>query len=46
MFEINNVQRAANDMEFYSLVVWIEEHRREYLTMMLTGKVVFDEEGD
>ena len=42
MFEINNVQRAAHDMGFYSLVIWIEENRREYFRMMLSGKVVFD----
>ena len=39
MFDINNVQRIANDMKFYELVVFIEEHRREYVHFILTGEV-------
>ena len=30
MFDVRTVQRIANDMEFYELVVYLEEHRREY----------------
>jgi len=32
------VQRIANDMEFYELVVYLEEHRREYAHFILTGE--------
>ena len=39
MFDINNVQRIANDMKFYELVVFIEEHRREYVHFILSGEV-------
>lgn len=39
MFDIHNVQRIANDMKFYELVVFIEEHRREYVHFILTGEV-------
>jgi len=38
MFDVNAVQRIANDMEFYELVVYLEEHRREYAHFILTGK--------
>ena len=38
MFDINNVQRIANDMKLYELVVFIEEHRREYVHFIITGE--------
>ena len=38
MFDINNVQRIANDMKLYELVVFIEEHRREYVHFIMTGE--------
>jgi hypothetical protein len=38
MFDVRTVQRIANDMEFYELVVYLEEHRREYAHFILTGK--------
>ena len=38
MFDVRKVQRIANDMEFYELVVYLEEHRREYAHFILTGK--------
>ena len=38
MFDINNVQRIANDMKLYELVVFIEEHRREYIHFIMTGE--------
>lgn len=38
MFDVRAVQRIANDMEFYELVVYLEEHRREYAHFILTGK--------
>ena len=38
MFDVRTVQHIANDMEFYELVVYLEEHRREYAHFILTGK--------
>lgn len=38
MFDIPVVQRIANDMGFYELVVYLEEHRKEYANFILHGK--------
>ena len=38
MFDIHNVQRIANDMKFYELVVFIEEHKGDYAKFILTGE--------
>ena len=38
MFDVNTVQRIANDMGFFELVVYLEEHRREYTHFILTGE--------
>ena len=38
MFDTIMVQRLANDMNFYELVIFIEEHRKEYVNFILTGK--------
>ena len=38
MFDVRMVQRIANDMEFYELAVYLEEHRREYAHFILTGE--------
>lgn len=38
MFDTNAVQRIANDMGFYELVVFIEEHRKEYAQFIITGE--------
>ena len=38
MFDIHAVQKIAYDMEFYELVTYLEEHRREYAQFILTGK--------
>ena len=38
MFDANAVQRIANDMGFHELVVYLEEHRREYAHFILTGE--------
>ena len=37
MFDVIAVQRIANEMDFYELVVFIEEHRREYSRFIITG---------
>jgi len=39
MFDVITVQRIANDMDFFELVVYLEEHRREYTHFILTGEV-------
>ena len=38
MFDVRAVQRIANDREFYELVAYLEEHRREYAHFILTGE--------
>ena len=38
MFDVHTVQRIANDMGFYELVVYLDEHRREYTHFILTGE--------
>ena len=37
MFDVLEVQRIANDMGFYELVVYLEENRKEYAHFILTG---------
>ena len=37
MFDINAVQRIANDMHFYELVVYLEDNRKEYVNFILYG---------
>ena len=38
MFDVSTVQRIANDMGFFELVVYLESHRREYAHFILTGE--------
>ena len=38
MFDVSAVQRIANDMGFYELVVYLEDNRREYAHFILTGE--------
>ena len=38
MFDVRTVQRIANDRSFYELVVYLEEHRREYAHFIFTGE--------
>ena len=38
MFDLPAVQRIANDMLFFELVVFLEENRSEYVHFILTGK--------
>lgn len=38
MFDLPAVQRIANDMLFFELVVFLEENRSEYVHYILTGK--------
>lgn len=39
MFDIPLVQVIADRMEFYELVIYLEEHRAEYVHFILTGEV-------
>ncbi len=38
MFDLPMVQRLAYDRGFYELVMFIEEHRKEYVHFILTGE--------
>ena len=38
MFDVNMVQRLAYERNFYELVVYLEEHRSEYVHFILTGE--------
>lgn len=39
MFDTNMVQVIANREGFYELVVYLEEHKREYSRFIMTGEV-------
>ena len=38
MFDLVAVQRIANEMGLYELVVYLEENRKEYAHFILTGE--------
>lgn len=38
MFDVNMVQRLAYERDFYELVTYLEEHRKEYVRFILTGE--------
>ena len=38
MFDIPTVQRIAYEMDFYDLVLYLEENREEYVHFILTGE--------
>lgn len=38
MFDTNTVQRLAYERDFYELVVFIEENRKEYTHFILYGE--------
>ncbi len=38
MFDTRTVQYIANREGFYDLVVYLEEHKKEYVNFILTGK--------
>lgn len=44
MLDIRAVQVIANRKSFYELVIYLEEHRREYARFILTGNT--GKEGD
>ena len=37
MLDTQRVQVIANHMGFYELVIYLEEHRKEYANFILTG---------
>lgn len=39
MFDIHVVQRIAHEMQLYELVIFLEEHRSEYVHFILTGEM-------
>ena len=39
MFDIHVVLRIAHEMQFYELVIFLEEHRSEYVRFILTGEI-------
>ena len=38
MFDVPMVQYIANEMRFYELVIFLGEHRSEYVNFILTGE--------
>lgn len=38
MFYVNMVQYLANEYGYYELVMYLEEHRKEYVRFLLTGE--------
>lgn len=38
MLDTRMVQVIANRMGFYELVIYLEEHKREYVNFILTGR--------
>jgi len=38
MFDTNMVLRLAYEMEYFELVIFLEEHRKEYVHFILTGE--------
>lgn len=39
MFDVKMVQRLAYERDFYDLVLYLEENRKEYVQFIMTGKV-------
>ncbi len=38
MFDVVAVQRIAYDMDFYDLVIWLEDNRKAYNRFILYGE--------
>ena len=38
MFDVNMVQFLANEYGYYELVIFLEEHRKEYVKFILMGE--------
>jgi len=39
MFDLNRVQYEANKLNFYELLVFIEENKDKYVNFIMTGKL-------
>ena len=39
MFDTNMIQFLANERGYYELVVYLEEHKKEYVHFILTGEL-------
>ena len=37
MFDVNTVQRIAHKMEFYELVIFLDEEKAKYVKFILNG---------
>ena len=38
MFDVPMVQRLAFERDMYELVVWLEDHRKEYVRFIMYGE--------
>jgi hypothetical protein len=38
MFDTRTVQRIAHDMDFFELVIFLEEHKDKYVRFILIGE--------
>ena len=38
MFDVNMVQRLAYELDFYELVLYLEDHRFEYVKFIMSGE--------
>ena len=38
MFDVNTVQHLAYERDFYELVLYLEDHRKEYVNFILPGE--------
>lgn len=38
MFDIPMVQRLAYEQDFYDLVLWLEDHKKEYVRFIMYGE--------
>ncbi len=43
MFDVNMVQHIANRERYYELVIYLQEHWKEYANFILTGKATAGE---
>lgn len=44
MFDVRTVQWIANREGYYELVVYLEEHKNEYVNFIMTGEAPMAEE--
>ena len=42
MFDVKTVQYLAFHRDFYELVDWLEDHRKEYCNFIMTGELPED----